>query len=373
MAGETQAGASEQAGSILRLTTLSPVLPKRLAALHRRLAFVAWAPGVGRPLLDVATIHCARWIVFGSLPHPGGNGRAWPLNWKYLLFAATYDKPEDAYLNTFADILPLRLAAVFGDCFGFQQLVENAPGADGRVFAAYAFRDFVLKNRLKRLDDFGSVTDTVLSIRQALAIKRAVRGSDLLSGAALQRVESAVNAMALGPPPAEPGYLDAARVQWSRLARPARSVRPLTVVAPLESEWKQVESQMWNKLPDTLFVRLEQVPRTMQEELGQQNPDRLPTNYLLFMSDYYGKRSDYIEALRGHQVTTPIFKQCVGFPGTKGRQRFYDWIASHSLKTQYYVTGYAVPPIDELTSLLKAREQVARWCRGEIGPGARGA
>src|SRR5450755_3428070 len=109
--------------SILHLATLAPVRPERLGRLYRRLALVSHGPGLGRPLLDVMAIHCGRWIVFGNLPHRDGE-RQRPLNWNYLLFAATYDGPRDAYLNTFADILPLRLAAVFGDCFGFEQRVQ---------------------------------------------------------------------------------------------------------------------------------------------------------------------------------------------------------------------------------------------------------
>ena len=364
MAGDTDQRADERYGSILRLTTLSPVRPDRLAALRRRLAFVAWAPGVGRPLLELATIHYARWIVFGSLPHPDGSDRRWLLNWKYLLFAATYDGPGDVYLNTFTDILPLRIAALFGDCFGFEARVEDAPGADGRVFAAYAFRDFVERNALSDTDSYAAVGATVRTIRQALAIKRTAQRGDRLTGAALERVQSEVSSMALGPPPTEPGFRDAVVGQWGRLARPARVVSPLTVVAPLDHEW-DTGSRVFSRLPDTVFARLVVLPKTMQDDLGQQHPDRLPKDYLVFMSDYYGRLADYIEVLRAQPVAESIFGRCAGFPGTKGRQSFREWILTHSLKTQYYLAGYPATPVDELKRLLAVRAEIARWSLGE--------
>jgi hypothetical protein len=359
-------------GSIARLATLSPILPKRLGALRRRLAFVAWAPGIGRPLLDVATIHYARWIVLESLPHPEGDDRRWPLNWSYLLFAATYDAPREVYLNTFADILPLRLSALFGDCFGFEARVANAPGADGRPLAAYAFRDFVKQNALDELDAQDTVTATVRTIRQALAIERAAQKSDGLSGPHLARVQSEVTSLALGPPPGEPGVRDAVVSQWTRIARRGHSVNPLTVVAPLDRERPDVRPLPLKALPNTFFARLVLIPSTMQQDLGHQHPDRLPTDYLLFMSDYYGKLADYVEALRKTPEAQAIFGQCVGFPGTRGWQGFHDWIDSHSEKTQYYVVGYPARPVKDLDRLIQAREKIARWSLGDPGIGTAG-
>ncbi len=360
--GESDQDASY--GSIARLTTLSPVRPERLGSLRRRLAFVARAPGLGRPLLDVATIHCARWIVFGSLPHPDGSDRRWLLNWKYLLFAATYDGPSDVYLNTFADILPLRLSALFGGCFGFEATVENAPGADGRAFAAYAFRDFVMQNALSESDHADNVTDTVRTIRQALAIERTAQRSDRLRGPALGRVDSEVVSMALGPPPGAPGFWGSVVGQWKPVARPGRVVNPLTVIAPLKHNWDEPRGRL-SGLTDTLFARLVVVPGDMQQQLGQQHPDRLPTDYLLLMTDYYGKPADYIESLRRDKNVKAIFEHCRGFPGVRGRRGFRDWISGHSLKTQYYLAGYPGRPVKDLERLVNVRKQIAGWSLGQ--------
>ncbi len=355
-------------GSILRLTTLSPVLPGRLGALRRRLAFVAWAPGVGRPLFDLMTIHCARWIIFDSLPHPDGSNRRWPLNWNYLLFAATYDGPRDAYLNTFADVLPLRLSALFGDCFGFGSRVIAAPGAEDRVFAAYAFRDFVTQNEIGELGSHSYVNAPVRTILQALAINRRVRRSDPLSGPTLEEVQSQVTAMALGPPSNEPGFTSAVLAQARRAAARGHTTNPLTIVAPLWSGQPEMFSWPLAGLPDTLFARVVSLPRAMQGHLGQKHPDHLPVAYMLFASDYYGQLRDYVEALRRSPDITKIFDRCIGFPGTADRHGFRDWVHNHSVKTQYYLSGYPAPPVEQLQGLLAARAGIARWSLGQLDP-----
>ena len=372
MAGHNHQRLNEESGAILRLTTLSPVRPDRLALLRRRLAFVAWAPGVGRPLLDLATIHCARWIVFGSLPYPDGSDRAWLLNWQYLLFAATYDGPQDAYLNTFADILPLRLSALFGDCFGFESNVENAPGAGGRVFPAYAFRDFVERNRLSEVASYDYISDNVRTIRQALAIERAVQRSDRLSGSALEGEQNEVDDLALGPPAAAPGFRGAVLGQFARVVRPNQTLNPLTIVAPVDRHFDPQRVRLSN-LPDTYFASLVDLPRQMQQQLGQNHPDCLPTNpdglptrYLLYMTDYYGSAKDYIEKLRHQTDLAGMFKSCAGFPGTEGRQRFHEWIARHMLQTRYYFAGYPVRPVTELRRLLAIRGEMAAWTLGDL-------
>jgi hypothetical protein len=348
--------------AVTALTTLSPVRPDRLGPLRRRLAFVALMPGVGRPLLDLTMIHRARWLVFDSLPDPRGGDRRWRLNWSYLLFAATYDGPDSVYLNTFADILPTRLAALFGDCVGFESRVMCGPGSDVNPIPADAFSDFVHDNTIPQLGSpFAAVSDTVGTILQALAIKRTVARADRVTGAKLDRAQRDLRAMALGPPTRPPGIAAAIDVQWSRLLCSGHAVNPLTIVAPLK-EGQDPQSEPWADLPDTtLFARLVELPEKMHEKLGHQHPDRLPARYLLLACDHYGTRARYIDALRKSSSVAAVFDACVDFPGTRYRTGFNKWIAKHSLRTQYYFAGYPTPPIKELTQLLDGRATMADW------------
>ena len=69
--------------------------------------------------------------------------------------------------------------------------------------------------------------DGVREIRQALEITRAVQRCDALTGASLRSKQSAIDAMALGPPPTEPGYLESMRQQWLPIVR-RDAVKPMT-------------------------------------------------------------------------------------------------------------------------------------------------
>lgn len=348
--------------AVTALTTLSPVRPERLGPLRRRLAFVATAPGVGRPLLDLTMIHRGRWVVFDSLPDPKGGDRRWRLNWPYLLFAATYDGPGPVYLNTFADILPTRLIAIFGDCVGFESHVTRGPGSDVSLIPADAFRDWVSANTIpEHGTPFTAVSDTVGTILQALAIRRTVTRADRKTGAKLDRAQRDARAMALGPPSRAPSIAAAVDVQWGRLLRPGHAVNPLTIIAPLNDKAK-LPDHPWRNVPDsTLFARLVRLPKKMQENLGHQHPDHLPADYLLLAFDHYGTPAEYIDSLRKSSSVQAVFDACVEFPGTRYRAGFKKWIAKHSVRTQYYFAGYPVPPITELKQLLKARKTMADW------------
>ena len=215
------------------LTTLSPVgRPQRAAAApgaRRELA------GIGRPLLELSFIHFARWTLITSLPAPDGSGDEYPLNWPYLLFQASYDGQEDEYLNTFTDVIPWRLVRLFGTCFGFSERVLDAPGADGRPMAPWAFRAFVDANKLQILDFRPDAAGTVSAVRQALMIERAEQRANRLSGAALDAAQREVESLASGPPPARVSLREGIVGPLVRRARRDQEVTTLTIVAPLAS------------------------------------------------------------------------------------------------------------------------------------------
>ncbi len=358
----------ELVGGIRALTTLSPV--KRLPALRRRLFVVSTGPGLGRPLLNLSFIHYARWSVLSELPHPNGSGDPYSLNWPYLLFEANYDGPEDEYLNTFADVLPLRLTKLFGTCVGFREQVERAPGADGRPIAPAAFREFVDKNKLTILDfrphdEWHSVDD----VRQAIAIAHTERRSDRLSGWALDRARDKVESMALGPPARGPGVRDAIVAPLYRRVRRDYGVNPLTIVAPLKpgerdrlvARFDYGKVSLLGAIPDSHFARLALIPPTLQD-LGQPHPDLLPVPYLLFTADHDGDTDDYIEAIRTKMTASAdaIFGHCAEYPGSGLKLDFRDWFRRHRVKTDYYVAGYPPVALEDLKEMLDVRAGIAR-------------
>jgi hypothetical protein len=355
-------------GRICALSTLSPVRPERLGALHRRLWVVQWVPGLGRPLLELGTIHYARWTVVSSLPAQDGSGAPWWLNWSYLLFEASYDGHEREYLDTFADVLPLRISAVFSACVGFEEEVEAVPAARGRVLAPGAFRRFVDRNRLDIAHFYAADPDSgVSAVRQALSIERVERRSDRLRGAALQRVAGQIEGMALGPPPEAPGVRDGVVDPWVRKVGRRLGVSPLTIVAPLaDGGWDSVKAlkDPLAGLEATHFARLARVPWDMQEQIGQRHPDVLECDYLLFTCDHDGDQYDYLEALRtarAGDVARSIFGWCRGFPGAAEREDFHRWARRHLVPTKYYVSGYPPRPAAEVREAAAVRARVSEW------------
>jgi hypothetical protein len=352
----------DQSGGPQSITTLSPVEHDRVAELHWRLRFVAFAPGVGRPLLELGTVQYARWLVFSHLPAPDGSGRPWRLNWRYLLFDASYDGSKSQYVDAFSDLLPLRLTRLFGTCFGFEANVEQAPGSDRRVIPARAFERFIEQNELamdRRRHYWYARSDSVATVRQALAIERVTRRCDR-RGDALGRAQTKVQALALGPPAMRPTLREATLGPWQRRLRPAAAVNPLLLAIPVkDASWKELKL---TKLPRTHFARVVGMPATMQQDLGHPDPDRLECDYLLFSFDHDGTSESFISLLAEPGVSVrKFFSCCVGFEKVEDdRFALRDWIRNHRLKVQYYLAGVPPRPVREVSDLVEDRELIRR-------------
>jgi hypothetical protein len=343
---------------------VSPVEPDRLGELRWRLRFVANFPGSSRPLLELATVQYARWIVFSHLPAPDGSGRKWPLNWSYLLFDASYDGSKLQYVRAFADVLPLRLTKLFGTCFGFTYSVEQAPGSDTRIVPARAFERFLDANTLPvlRRHFYWARPDSVGAIRQALAIERATQLSDRRPSWTLGRAQHEIEGLALGPPATRPTWRESSLAPWQRRLRPAASVNPLVIAAPLEDDgWSRVARLRLGGLPKTHFARVIRLPSTMQQELGHPHPDRLERDYVLFSFDHDGTLDSYVSALSDRPgVLRKMLRWCVGFPGTDDAYGLREWIDAHRLPVQYFVAGVPPRPVKEVGELVKERELIQR-------------
>jgi hypothetical protein len=357
----------EEVDEIGALTTLSPVAD--LGALRRRLALVANWPGIGRPLLELSFIHFARWTLLTSLPAPDGSGEDYPLNWPYLLFQASYDGTEEEYLNTFTDVIPWRLVKLFGTCFGFEARVLDAPGADGRPMAPWAFRKFVDDNKLQILDFRPTAAGTVSAVRQALMIERAERRANRLSGAALEFAQRDVESLATGPPPANVSLREGIVEPLMRRARRTREVTTLTIVAPLESpEFDDLrklfaaDEHPLKHFPPSHFARIALI-RPMVMEVGQPFPDVLPVPYLVMSCDYDGDLDGYLDAIRAKRATChaidALLSNCAGYPGTDWPRALRHWLKRHSRRPNYSVAGYEPRSAAEIQDVIGARERVA--------------
>lgn len=373
----------EHSRTISALTTLSPIVPERTRQLRSRLAVVRYTPGLARPLLQLSFIHYARWIILEGLPSAAGGW--YGLRSKYLLFEGTYDGTETDYLRTFADIVPVRLAKLWGACVGFEAQAEGGGGPMSDNLVPFGFRRFVATNELEVLDFFAAYPQaTVVDVRQAIAmhdlVAHAGRSSDG-EDAALERAAQ-VGPMALGPtsaPLSARERIGALYRLWQRSLRGHYGVNPITLVTPFSTEHAAALRELCQHRSvltglsgtQTHFARLALIPPWLTD-VGQSGADRLPTSYLLFTSDYWGHQYDHIEALRTHLSGTFGTLREMGScgPAPDDRVAFHAWADNHSLTTRYYVAGYPPRSVTALEHYLEQREIVAQLYADDAEPPA---
>ncbi|HWM12524.1 MAG TPA: hypothetical protein VNO82_24395 [Solirubrobacteraceae bacterium] len=329
-------------GRVRALTTLSPVIPDHARLLDRRLRLVRWIPNAGRPLQELAFIHYGRWTVIRDLPDPSGSGGRRALKYRYLLFESNFDGGESDYLDAFADTVPHRLARLWGTCFRFERGVMDAHGADGREVAPWAFRQYVHDNELEVLHFYAAYPgETVISVRQAIDFDARWKRQD---GRELQ-------AAALGPVPDPTGRVGKAlRIvrDWRSSAFKRYGVRPLSLIAPIVPERLDDVRRLcerydgFTRLPQTHYARFVLIPPGLTD-LGQPDPDRLETHYLLLTSNHSGGTDDYVARLSTE--AEEIWDCCAGRP--------------LPYETDYFVAGYEARTPEEIRQYAARRREAA--------------
>jgi hypothetical protein len=370
-------------GQVNALTTLSPIVPERLAELKRRLRTVRYVPGLGRPLLELGFIHYARWTIVDGLPPSDGAGGWHGLRSKYLLFESNFDGDLDDYLDTFADVLPARIAKIWGACVGFEERVERTRAARGRIIAPHAFRAFVRENSLDVLDRYAAYPEPVSTVRQAIGMQTRIAHAEDDQSAGDPVTERIVNiaAMALGPAPGPSTFGERFRAvsgPWLDAVRGRYGVNPVTVVTPLArrdaveailGEIRRVKPlKHLQESKRTHFARVAFIPSEVKDT-GQREPDRLGRDYLLYTADVNGDSFHHIEELRRRpRLANAIWGDCANYPRTGNAERFHAWFMNHSLRTRYYVAGYPPRTVPQVRQLIKQRRRVREAYESTLHP-----
>jgi hypothetical protein len=383
MAQTAEGGQGRQVGNVTALTTLSPVRPARQRRLGRRLLAISLVPLLGRPLARLAFIHYASWTVIAAVPAADGSGARTPLESRYLLFESNYNGLPGDYFDAFADTLPHRLERLWGECLQFDETVLDAPGADGRVLAPWAFRDYIARNELEVLHYHAAYPEaTVIDVRQALAAadrRRRAGRSDRRLAATAPRVVPLV----IGPEPDAGSALGRARgalvAQYRALTR-RYGVNQFLLLTPVDPSaaperferlrnWPHATNQSpLRGLDDTHYARLVLVPPEVKD-LGQTPPDDLRRPYLLYSSIHKGSWREHVRRLQAlGSVADEIWDDCPRYPGHTD-PGFGDWAAGHRLRPRYYVPGYEPRTVDAVTRSLEQRSELGErlW---EHGPTA---
>jgi hypothetical protein len=378
-----EGGQGRQVGNVTALTTLSPVRPERQRRLDRRLLGISLVPLLGRPLARLAFIHYASWTVIAEVPAPDGSGARKPLESRYLLFESNYNGRPGDYFDAFADTLPNRLERLWGDCLQFDETVRDAPGADERVLAPWAFRDYIARNELRVLHYYAAYPEaTVIDVRQALDAadrrRRAGRSGRRLAAAAPRVVP-----LVIGPEPdarSPLGRVGNALVAQYRALTRRYGVNQFLLLAPVDPaaaperferlrNWPQAayESPL-RRLDDAHYARLVLVPPELKD-LGQAQPDDLGQPYLLYSSIHKGSWREHVRRLQSlGPVADEIWHDCPGYCGYAD-PGFGDWAARHRVRPRYYAPGYEPRTVNAVTRSLEERSRLAErlW---EHGPTA---
>jgi hypothetical protein len=364
-------------GNVRGLSTLSPVLPERAADLVRRLRVLRYVPGLARPLIELDFVHFARWTILDALPPTRGTGGWAGLRSKYLLFEGTYDGDQDDYLQTFADVIPHRIADIWSSCVGFEERVRRVPSARDRAMAPAEFITFVAANQLDVLDFYAAYEDSTTTIRQAIAMHDLGSDArDLRDQEAFAKRTQEVDAMALGPRPARLSGRERLRAlydPWKRAARDRYGVYPVTLAAPLVTRGaddstivEQLRHDFAAAKPlerlagtNTHFARVAFVPRSLTD-VGQRGADRLDAPFLLYTSDAWGGTYRHIAAIHA-TLGDDVWGGCVGYrPAMRGDlAAFQAWFDARRLDTRYYLSGYPPRTVAEIEAAV-ARRHAAR-------------
>ncbi len=134
--------ATNRNGHSYAVTSLTPILPGRAAALEAHLAGLTVSP-----FADLEAVHFARWLVVDQLKFgwPGAPRRPTKLRSQYLVFSASVTASDadsartlpGSFLAEIAERIPAAADAVWGNCVGY-------PGASSvDTFATYLGRSLL--------------------------------------------------------------------------------------------------------------------------------------------------------------------------------------------------------------------------------------
>lgn len=376
----------DQLGPTRALTTLSPILPARKRELTSRLRVVRYVPGMGRPLIQLSFIHYARWIILDGLPPARGGGGWRGLRWQHLLFESNFDGSEADYLRTFADVVPARLAKLWGACYGFDITTRGSQRDGDDTLAPFGFRSFVERNQLDVLDRYVAYPSaTATDVRQAILLHELLAEASLQSKNAESSSQWFAETASAALGPVSPSIPIRQRFRaildpWKSAVQGRYGVNPISIITPLDADRAEALRAACKAgtvlagldQSETHFARLVIIPRCLTE-LGQPDPDVLETPYLLYTSDTWGTTYDHIEAIRTAlgQTADLLWGGCEGYPGhDNSSAKFHAWLDSRMLPTRYYVAGYAPHSASAIKRRLAERARVVHAFATEQHPPA---
>lgn len=112
------------------------------------------------------------------------------------------------------------------------------------------------------------------------------------------------------------------------------------------------------KVPNTYLARFFVLNDTIYES-HPHNLDHLKSKYLVFTSNFYGKRDVYIKGMWDAISDTikQIWKHCVGFDEVTDANSFLGYIKKCQVETTYYFNGSTDDPLEEQLKSLYLKQE----------------
>ena len=112
------------------------------------------------------------------------------------------------------------------------------------------------------------------------------------------------------------------------------------------------------KVPNTYLARFFILNDTIYESHPHEF-DHLKSKYLVFTSNFYGDRDEYLRGMWGaiSEIIKEIWKYCVEFNQVKDAQSFLEYIQKCQIETTFYFNGSTDDPLEEQLKALYLKQK----------------
>jgi hypothetical protein len=119
-------------------------------------------------------------------------------------------------------------------------------------------------------------------------------------------------------------------------------------------------SSPFARLPRTHFGRWVILDDFVHDE-QQPKPDRLTSKYLIFTSNFDGKRDSYLEELCELPEAREIWSHCVGAPTSGTRAELAQYLRHNQITTGFFVAAYPKATVPQVKASLERRAALVEF------------
>lgn len=125
------------------------------------------------------------------------------------------------------------------------------------------------------------------------------------------------------------------------------------------------------QVPNTYLARFFILNDTIYESYPH-HLDHLKSKYLVFTSNFYGDRDEYLKGMWGAipEIIKEIWKYCVGFDKVNDAKTFMNYIQKCQVETTFYFNGSTDDTLEEQLKALYLKQKFSDFVFSHQGVGA---